>query len=380
MEVDISDSEECFEVREAEGKGLGCFATRDIKPGETVLVSYTSIIDYDSNSWDVKIDSLIDLYESLHISDKREWADLHGYYEPGLVEIYKSRLARQRPNGRILTEEEQEEFLHLFLAFDNNAFETEAAIREASVVYPEASRFNHSVSNPQSRLFLAAARSVHIRSRILAGKVVYECNTYPDRWVGRANRHIATGEELTIGYMAGHSPRRERQASTMTGWGFVCMCPKCSGGLDTYTASLEQARDIANGVDGSVAKPIAYGDDIESMANQLHTRVNLLRDIVPAANPEDKKWRARELAMALWEASIFHRRWRDYWIDDSDYGGNNREEGLEHSKLDFQYADESVEVAKEAWSRNHEMYQCLKREAKKGKDVWDSFMAEEGNV
>lgn len=171
MEVDISDSEECFEVREAEGKGLGCFATRDIKPGETVLVSYTSIIDYDSNSWDVKIDSLIDLYESLHISDKREWADLHGYYEPGLVEIYKSRLARQRPNGRILTEEEQEEFLHLFLAFDNNAFETEAAIREASVVYPEASRFNHSVSNPQSRLFLAAARSVHIRSRILAGKV-----------------------------------------------------------------------------------------------------------------------------------------------------------------------------------------------------------------
>lgn len=76
------------------------------------------------------------------------------------------------------------------------------------------------------------------------------------------------------------------------------MCPKCSGGLDTYTASLEQARDIANGVDGSVAKPIAYGDDIESMANQLHTRVNLLRDIVPAANPEDKKWRARELAMA----------------------------------------------------------------------------------
>ncbi|KAI0440125.1 hypothetical protein F4803DRAFT_553419 [Xylaria telfairii] len=358
MDLDISDSEECFEVREAGGgKGLGCFATRDIKPGETVLVSYTSIIDYDSNSWNVKVDSLIALYERLHFADKREWAALSSYYEPGRAEKYKSRLARRRPDGRLLTEQEQEEFLHLFLAFDNNAFETDAAIRAASVVYPEASRFNHSCDP----------------------NVDYECNIYPDRWVGRANRQIAVGEELTIGYITGHRPREERQETTRMGWGFDCMCTKCAGGLDTYTASLEQARDIANGLDGSMARPTAYGDDIESMAKQLYTRVNLLREIVPAANPVDRKWRARELAMALWTASIFHRNWCDYWMDDSDNGGNNREEALEHSKLDFQYSAEAVTVARDAWSRNHEMYKCIQREAKIGKDAWDNFMAQQGS-
>ncbi|KAI1752117.1 hypothetical protein F4782DRAFT_547079 [Xylaria castorea] len=354
---DISNSDNPFEVRDAGGgKGLGCFATRDIRPGETILVAYTSITYYDSRSWIVKVNSLINLYDSLDISDKREWAALHGYYDEGVAEGYRTCLARARPDGTYLTQDQQDNYLDLFLAFDSNCFGTEAAIREASVMFTEASRFNHSCDP----------------------NVVYECDTYPDRWVGRVNRHIVKGEELTISYISCHSLREERQRDTMTGWGFACACTKCTGGLDNYTASLEQARDIVNGLDGNRATP-NYQDNPSAMAEQMHTRVNSLRDIVKeAANPEERKWRSRELAMALWEASVFHRRWRDYWMDTSSEGGGKKDEGMEHSKMDFMYAAESVKVAKDAWSSTHEMYKCLQREAKKAKKAWDHYANEGG--
>ncbi|KAI8947216.1 hypothetical protein F4801DRAFT_582629 [Xylaria longipes] len=355
MASDISNSDDPFEVREAgDGKGLGCFATRDIKPGETILVTYTSMTYYDSRSWTVKVNSLIDLYESLDASDKREWSALHGYYNEATARSYMRRLAMQRPDGTYLTQDQQDEYLSLLHVFDSNCFGTEAAIVEASVMFTEASRFNHSCDP----------------------NVTYECNTYPDRWVGRANRHIAAGEELTISYISCYSLREERQWETATNWGFTCACTKCTGGLDTYTASLERARDIANGLDGSRARPEIYGDNIEKMTNELHTRVDLLRDIVKqAANPEERKWRSRELAMALWEASMFHRRWRDNRADEGNDNGGNEEE-KEHSRMDVQYASESVEVAKDAWSHTHEMYKCLQKEAKKGKAAWDDYMKE----
>ncbi|KAI0452834.1 hypothetical protein F5B21DRAFT_320070 [Xylaria acuta] len=351
MASDISNSDDPFEVRDAgDGKGLGCFATRDINPGETVLVAYTSITYYDSNSWNVRIDSLIDLYERLDISDKRAWAALHGWYNEGVAEVYQKRLARQRPDGTYLTQDQQEEYLHLFLAFDSNCFDTDAAIRDASVIYIEASRFNHSCDP----------------------NVVYECNTYADRWVGRASRHIATGEELTIAYIPGHGWKEERRRNLERGWGFACACPKCTEGPDTYTASLERARDIVNGLDGSRARPVAYEDDIAGMAGEMNTRVKLLREIVElTANPEEKKWRSRELAIALWDGSIFHRQWRDYWLDDE--GGDNKKEAEQHSKMDYLYCRDAVNIAKNAWSRTHEMYKCLQKEAEKGEKAWNQL-------
>ncbi|KAI0547851.1 hypothetical protein F4679DRAFT_586136 [Xylaria curta] len=351
---DTSNSDDPFEVRDAGGgKGLGCFAIRDIKPGETILVTYTPITINDATSWTEKVDSIIDLYDSLDASDRADWAALHGNYNEGTVEGYRKRLARVRPDGTYLSLEQQNEYLERLLSFDSNCFGTEAAKEEASVLFPQAARFNHSCDP----------------------NISYRCDTYPNRWVGRANRPIAKGEELNISYLSSHALREERQGDAMTKWGFACTCTKCIGGQDTYTASLEQVRDIANRLDRS-RSTLAYEDDIVGMAKQIHTRVNSLRDIVKeVAEPEERKWCSRQFAMALWDAVAFHRRWRDYWMDMSSEGGRNKDEGMKHSKMQYQYAEAAMEVAKEGWSHTHEMYKCLQREAKKAKKAWDQYVS-----
>lgn len=68
-----------------------------------------------------------------------------------------------------------------------------------------------------------------------------------ERWIGRASRNIRSGEELFIGYLNCHNPTPIRQRETQY-WGFSCACLKCENGLDYYTDSLEEERDLANGI------------------------------------------------------------------------------------------------------------------------------------
>ncbi len=142
---DLSATDELFEVREAgEGRGLGCFATRDIKPGEVVLVTSTTIHWAESENWATRAWKIIDLYKALDDDDQKEWASLHGLYKPEMVRIYRKALREQNPDGSYFSEEEQEEFLRLLLAIDTNCFATEGS--NESALFPRASRFNHSVS------------------------------------------------------------------------------------------------------------------------------------------------------------------------------------------------------------------------------------------
>lgn len=126
---DISVSDEPFVVRDAGHKGKGCFASRDIKAGETVLVAYTSIVwKDDARDWDERVDTFIDLYNNLEEHEKQEWA--------------------------ALTEKQRMRFISLFLAADTNSFETAESTPDGTAdsiaysvaIFPKASMFNHSVS------------------------------------------------------------------------------------------------------------------------------------------------------------------------------------------------------------------------------------------
>lgn len=152
---DISVSDEPFVVRDAGHKGNGCFASRGIKAGETVLVTYTSIVWKDGNrDWDQRVDTFIDIYNNLEEYEKQEWAVLDLRYSSGAVKQYDKSLRRQRPDGSYLNKEQRRRFIFLFLAADTNSFETADFTADGTAdstgdsvaLFPRASRFNHSVS------------------------------------------------------------------------------------------------------------------------------------------------------------------------------------------------------------------------------------------
>lgn len=107
------------------------------------------------------------------------------------------------------------------------------------------------------------------------------------------------GEELLITYIPMHDTKQDRLAETNQAWKFDCDCAKCSEGPDTYTASLQTARDIAIGVEPGRSKPPVYDDDVDAMARQAHTRIELLTEIVSqGGGTYDDKCRRRELTFA----------------------------------------------------------------------------------
>ncbi|KAI1185443.1 hypothetical protein F5B17DRAFT_432545 [Nemania serpens] len=344
---DISVSDEPFVVRDAGHKGKGCFASRDIKAGETVLVAYTSIVwKDDARDWDERVDTFIDLYNNLEEHEKQEWAALSFQHISGSVKEYDKSLRRQRPDGSYLTEKQRMRFISLFLAADTNSFETAESTPDGTAdsiaysvaIFPKASMFNHSCDP----------------------NVSYACSTKKNRWVGRARRDIAMGEELLIAYAPMHDTKRDRLAETKQAWNFDCHCAKCDEGLDAYTASLQTARDIAIGAELGRSKPPTFEDDVDAMARKAHNRIELLTEIVSqGVDTYDGKCRRRELTFALWDAVMFHRHWFMYLRDRGDQDG---EEALKHSRLDRDYCVKALEAARAAWPVGHEIIKALEKD------------------
>ncbi|KAI1114968.1 hypothetical protein F5Y14DRAFT_450588 [Nemania sp. NC0429] len=357
---DISVSDEPFVVRDAGHKGKGCFASRDIKAGETVLATYTPIVWKDGNrDWDRRVDTFIDLYDNLEEHEKQEWAALNSRHSCGAVERYNESLTRQRPDGSYLTEEQRRRFISLFLAADTNSFETadfnmngRADDREDSVaLFLKASRFNHSCDP----------------------NVTYICYTKRNRWVGRATRDIAKGEELFISYVPTHDLRKDRLVMTNQAWNFNCDCAKCGERLDTYTASLQTARDLATGVGGGRSRPPTYEDDADAMARQVHDRIELLKRIVSQGGETyEDQCRRRELTFAVWDAAVFHRNWFLYWRD---RGAQKSEEAIKHLGLDRDCCVEALEAARAAWPVGHEIIKTLETDLRVAGLLWENTHA-----
>ncbi|KAI3340842.1 hypothetical protein F4824DRAFT_497140 [Ustulina deusta] len=350
---DLSATDELFEVREAgEGRGLGCFATRDIKPGEVVLVTSTTIHWAESENWATRAWKIIDLYKALDDDDQKEWASLHGLYKPEMVRIYRKALREQNPDGSYFSEEEQEEFLRLLLAIDTNCFATEGS--NESALFPRASRFNHSCDP----------------------NMLYESSVEGYSWTGTAVRDVAKGEELLISYMPNHSRKKDREREARENWGFTCDCPRCTGGLDTYTASLIQARDTANAVESERTEPpLVFVDNVEGMAERLKLRTELLGEIVELEGDPSVS-RRKQLTYALYDAAVFHQEYVRYYMQpNSEDGGDGHErrgmlKGIEHLALEIEYTDEAVKWARTVWPETNEMVRMLAMDAWKAKRKW----------
>ncbi|KAJ2989231.1 hypothetical protein NUW58_g3576 [Xylaria curta] len=239
---------------------MGAFATRDILPGEIVLVDFTSIVITNGH---IAKDcyQIAERYEELEEEEKQEWRNLAGFPWNSRANHYRTIYNLPRPDGLVLPEN-GEFYTLLNLQFDCNTF----AISDAkSALFLKASRFNHSCDP----------------------NVWYENSEVEGRWVGRANRHIKQGQELFISYLPNHNPLDGRQKEA-SNWGFICDCDKCLEMPDEYTASLQEARDIANGIEPDRGwVPPSHGNTVAAMEDQLRRRVTLLREAY------DKMWGAK---------------------------------------------------------------------------------------
>lgn len=132
-----------FEVRDAGDCGLGCFATRDIKPGEIVLVDDSPIIIAHGDVHNM-CDQLVRCYENLDETDQKEWRSLSAHVRENRLEMYRWSYRRKRPDGTPLFKEEPDFYAILHMQFDSNSFDI--CNTNLSALYLLASRFNHSVS------------------------------------------------------------------------------------------------------------------------------------------------------------------------------------------------------------------------------------------
>ncbi|RWA07128.1 hypothetical protein EKO27_g7985 [Xylaria grammica] len=262
-----------FEIRPSDGRGMGAFATRDVAPGEIVLVDYTSISIVDSGL--IKdCETIADLYESLYPDEQEKWEALAATANERHTTATRWVYSRPRSDGTSYPKEKQEKYTMLKLQFNCNGFDM---LQGGSALFLDASRFNHSCDP----------------------NLWYDVDTMDNRWVGRANRKINEGEEIFVSYIPENRTRDVRQKS-LKGWGFDCTCPKCSEGIDTYSASLETARDIANRVEPDRGRsPPVYGNTTDDIGKRIDRHIEILRDLSQKqGRPNEDKSIQKELVFA----------------------------------------------------------------------------------
>lgn len=138
------DDERPFEVRSAGHKGMGAFATRDIDPGEVVLVEFTPIVVNLTEDDARDCFEMVQIYESLSEDMKRGWRSLHASTHAPSLAAYQRIFSSRQPDGTYFSEEKQDLYITLKLQIDANVFGTCTSLVG---LFVDASRFNHSVSS-----------------------------------------------------------------------------------------------------------------------------------------------------------------------------------------------------------------------------------------
>lgn len=216
-----STAEDCFEVLQAEGKGLGIFASRDIEAGEHVLIERFFLSCPSDCSEKETVEAIVKGFDALSKEDQTKFLELYAWYNPVDTGKFQRYFRKQRPGGKTLSKEDVDKYTRVVLTFNSNAF----GIQEnKDGVFLNASRFNH-CCDPN---------------------VFWSTGLTPDHFVGIANRKIPEGTELFISYIVPEDPRSKRRDTLKTRWGFRCECERC---MDTDLFGYDEALKTAVGLE-----------------------------------------------------------------------------------------------------------------------------------
>jgi len=192
--------EEIYEVREIEGKNLGCVALRDIKKGETILKEKPQITGFGHELSPSTIRELSEAFKKMSKSEQKEYMNLHDKYEDLSSLSVELRLilgCRSQMISRISGGNEKHD--KIFKICDTNVFANGLGIKSA--------RFNHScqpnsvsVVMPEGHFEIAAISK------------------------------IKAGQEITISYQKGYfgmQKKKKRQEIMLKDCHFICSCSLC---------------------------------------------------------------------------------------------------------------------------------------------------------
>ncbi|KAI1129945.1 hypothetical protein F5Y10DRAFT_276455 [Nemania abortiva] len=308
-----------YEAREtADGKGQGAFATRNIEAGEIILVDSTSIFVNRGNV--VKdADQTIEIYKTLEQDKKVEWDNLFSFI-----------FGRLKPDGSRIYGDQEGAYSKVLRQFLSNDFAVPGDSGDQAALFFRAARFNHSC-DPNTR---------------------YDAESVEGHWIARAARRIKEGEELLVSYIPNYYGVEERRKSTRS-WDFICMCPRCVGGPDDYTASLEEARDLANGIepDGDRVRP-TFREGPRDVESYLRRRLRLLREIHKAERAADKEIsQQKELVFALWDIIDFHQETAKILYDMNE---THTPASLAHLSRGQEATEEALKLARRVWPEGHQ--------------------------
>ncbi|KAK0656925.1 hypothetical protein B0T16DRAFT_316690 [Cercophora newfieldiana] len=236
-----------FYVKEMPGKGIGLVANRTIKKGEIIMETTPSALIQFGPHLDFDGETRLKLYErAVKRLPEQQHKDFMRQY--GVDEFIKV----DRNSFR------------LFINGENN-FSGHLAI------YPDVARINHD-----------CRPNIHYRMDNITHLSV-------------AVQDIQEGEELTISYIDGHLPRKERQ-SRLSDWGFKCTCAHCSmSEKDVEDSDLRMERiyaieeDLEKMVSGEKDIDTKLGDELVRLyeeerfwtyIGQAYTRAALLHSLM----------------------------------------------------------------------------------------------------
>jgi hypothetical protein len=213
----MTSEEAVYRIGPVAGKGLGVFATRDIKRGERIISESPLIViserDYFAADVERAFNRLSDTdkarYMSLasaHNFDVKSWPDSqvpspkHSDYIRK-KEQYEARIAREKS---------------LLSVYQTNNVEREYG----SAVFDHFSRFNHSC----------------------LPNAMFAWNTNIGKQTVHALDHIPAGEEITVSYIDPIHSTNTRQY-LLSYYGFKCKCPACQDtGTDAFAGDSTQRR------------------------------------------------------------------------------------------------------------------------------------------
>jgi hypothetical protein len=193
-------TEPLFELRRAQGKGLGLFAARSI-PRETRIIEESPLLAMPRRECqELTATGLSDALRGLNREQQGKFLELHRNRD-ALVE----RLSNQQP--QLLIDLIRGNLVDAAAVFVANCVEIPEVHTNRAGVFEHYSRINHAC-NP----------NVHNAYNSILGKLTVH-----------AIQQINKGEEILTSYVDGTSSTRQQRQQVLSNWDFDCGCRTCTG-------------------------------------------------------------------------------------------------------------------------------------------------------